>query len=232
MKSSLKMPPIQPPLLAPAVKESWGGLQRACVKWRRISSEGCFWQGSHKATHPIFQSGNKQHPQTLNTHWEPLPARCTVYQPRLHYIKQITTKRSIQTGLKWHNFYINICLVVMSVETSSSSGRMEKKAAGIKPAKPLVITPGRAKRLFGDEILAVKKSLEMQAKNLPPTACFMKVFRKYNVQMLLQTRHGAETHLFLLWIKSVRLLEVSVTWNNLCESTMTHLNFILSKARL
>lgn len=29
-------------------------------------------------------------------------------------------------------------------------GRMEKKAAGIKLAKPLVISPGRGTRFFGD----------------------------------------------------------------------------------
>lgn len=121
MKSSLKMPPIPPPLLTPAVKESWGGLQRVCVKWRRISNEDCYWQGSHKPTHPIFQFRDKQHSQTLNTHWEPLPTDCIIYQPRLHYIKQITAKSPIQTGLKGHNFYINICLLIMSVETSSSS---------------------------------------------------------------------------------------------------------------
>lgn len=123
-----------------------GKLQRILQKLSQlVATKAVSGKGHTNPETLVLQFKGKQHPQILNIHWELLPAPCIICEPALQYIEKITTKSPIRTGL--YNIPVIICLVAVSVKTSSSLG---EKAAGVKNQQiHIVLTPGKAKSLLG-----------------------------------------------------------------------------------
>lgn len=93
-------------------------------------------------------------------------------------MKQITTKSPIQSGLKGHNFYINICLVVMSVETSSSSWQHGEESSRDKTSQTTCCNPREGGKIVWGLNIGCKEKLGNAREKFVSNCLFHGGFQK------------------------------------------------------